>query len=187
MNETIKTLLERRSIRAYEEKPVSRQDLDTIVKCGLYAATAMGLQPWHLSVVTDRKVLDAISAANAVAILDDPMAPDTLKESARGSDFDSFRGAPAAILVSGENGNEVTIADCANATQNMAVAAKALGLGSCYIASFKICLNAPGGEELKKRAGIPEGYIPYFALSVGYAAEAPEPAPRKENTVTYVG
>lgn len=187
MNETIKVLLERRSVRAYEDKPVSREELDTIVQCGLYAATAMGIQPWHFSVVTDRKVLDAISAANAVAVLDDPNAPDSLKDSARSGEFDSFRGAPAAILVSGENGNDMTIADCANATQNMAVAAKALGLGSCYIASFKLCLNAPNGAELKKQAGIPEGYIPYFALAIGHAAEAPEAAPRRENTVTYIG
>lgn len=187
MNETIKVLLERRSIRAYENKPVSREDLDTIVNCGLYAATAMGLQPWHFSVVTDRKVLDAISAANATAVLSDPNAPDTIKEAARSGNLDSFRGAPVAILVSGENDRDVTIADCANATENMAIAAKALGLGSCYIASFKICLTAPGGEELKKQAGIPEGYIPYFALAIGHPAESPEPAPRKENTVTYVG
>ena len=187
MNETIKVLLERRSIRAYEDKPVSREDLDTIVNCGLYAATAMGLQPWHLTVVTDRKVLDAISAANATAVLDDPNAPDTIKESARSGNFDSFRGAPVAILVSGENDKDMTIADCANATENMAIAAKALGLGSCYIASFKVCMSVPGGDEMKKLAGIPEGYIPYFALAIGHPAESPEPAPRKENTVTYIG
>ena len=187
MNETIKVLLERRSIRAYENKPVSREDLETIVKCGQYAATGMGMQPWHFTVITDRKVLDQISAANAVAVLDDPNAPETLKESARSGNFDSFRGAPVAILVSGENDRDLTIADCANATENMAIAAKALGLGSCYLASFKICMMGPNGGEMKKVAGIPEGYIPYFAISIGYAAEAPEAAPRKENTVTYIG
>lgn len=187
MNETIKVLLGRRSIRAYENKPVAREDLDTIVKCGQYAATGMGMQPWHFTVITDRGVLDQISAANKKIMLADPNTPAPVKEMAQSPDFDSFRGAPAAILVSGENGETNTIADCANATENMAVAAKALGLGSCYIASHKVCMLAPGGEELKKLAGIPEGYVPYFALAVGYAAEDPEPAPRKEGTVSYIG
>lgn len=186
MNETIKVLLERRSIRAYENKPVSKEDLDTIVQCGLYAATAMGIQPWHLTVVTDRAVLDAITKANSVAVLNDPNAPDTMKETIRNGTFDTFRGAPCAILVSGENDKDMTIADCANATENMAIAAKALGLGSCYIASFKVCMLAPGGDEMKKLAGIPEGYIPYFALAIGHPAECPEPAPRRENSVNWL-
>ena len=186
MNETIKVLLERRSIRAYENKPVSKEDLETIVQCGLYAATAMGIQPWHFTVVTDRAILDAITKANSVAVLNDPNAPDTLKESIRSGGFDSFRGAPCAILVSGPNSSDMTVADCANATENMAIAAKALGLGSCYIASHKVCMLAPGGEEIKKLAGIPEGNIPFFALAIGYAAENPEPAPRKENNVTWL-
>ncbi len=187
MNETIKVLLERRSIRIYENKPVAREDLDTIVKCGQYAATAMGVQPWHFTVITDREVMNQISAANKKVMLADPDIPAPVKEMAQSPDFDSFRGAPAVILISGENEDVNTIADCANATENMAVAAKALGLGSCYIASHKICMLAPGGEEVKKLAGIPEGYVPYFALAVGYAAEAPEAYPRREGTVSYIG
>lgn len=186
MNEVISALLERRSVRVYEDKAVAPKDLETIVNCGRYAATAMGLQPWHFTVITDRNVLRQISAANRQLILADPNTPPSMRESAGRDDFDSFRGAPAAILVSGVNGEEYTLADCANATENMALAAHGLGLGSCYLGSFKICMNAPGGEKFRKMAGIPDGYIPFFALSVGYAAESPAAAPRKENDVSYV-
>ena len=186
MNDMIKILMERRSIRAYEDKQVSREDLETIVNCGQYAATGMGLQPWHFTVVTDRALLDRISAANKAAMLADPNTPPHVKEMAEGDDFDSFRGAPAAILVAGENDSDMTVADCANATENMAIAAKALGLGSCYLASFKIAMCAPGGEELKKQAGIPESYVPLFALAIGYAAEDPQPAPRKDGIITWL-
>ena len=75
MNETIQVLLTRRAIRAYENKPVSRADLETIVQCGQYAATGMGLQPWHFTVVTDRALLDQISQANRRVLLDDPNTP----------------------------------------------------------------------------------------------------------------
>ena len=187
MNDTIKVLLDRRSVRVYDDRPVSKEDLDTIVKCGQYAASANGRQPWHFTVITDRALLDRISAANRDAVLADPNTPADAREAAMEPAFHSFRGAPAAILVSAENDRVNTIADCANATENMAIAAKALGLGSCYLASHKAAMIAPGGEALKKAAGTPDGYIPYFALAVGYPAEDPAPAPRRAGTVSYLG
>ena len=78
------------------------------------------------------------------------------------------------------------MASCANAVENMAIAARSLGLDSCYLASYQVCLNAPGGEKLKEKLGIPAGFVPNFALSVGYGAESPEPAPRREGTVNWL-
>ena len=187
MNEVIKTILERRAVRKYEDRPVSREDLELIVKCGQYAATGMGVQPWHFTVVTDRKVLDKLSDANKEIMLADPNTPAPVLESIRSGQFDTYRGAPCAVLVSGEGTGQNTIADCANAVENMAIAAKALGLGSCYLASHKVSLLTPEGAALKEKLGIPAGYIPYFALAVGYAAEDPQPAPRKEGAVNFVG
>ena len=155
MNETIQVLLTRRAVRAYENKPVSRADLETIVQCGQYAATGMGLQPWHFTVVSDRALLDQISQANRRVLLNDPNTPPPVREMAQSDSFDSFRGAPACI--------------------------------SCYLASHKVSLLTPEGAEFKEKLGIPAGYIPYFALAVGYAAEDPQPAPRKEGAVNFVG
>ncbi|MBP1737588.1 MAG: NfnB [Oscillospiraceae bacterium] len=185
MNETIKLLLERRAVRAYEKKPVSREDLELIVKCGQYAPSAMAIQPWHFTVVTDRAILDKIVAANKEIMKNAP--EEFVRAMAADPDFDSFRGAPCAILISGQDDRPMTIADCANATDNMAIAAQSLGLNSCYIASYQVCLNAPGGETLKLELGIPEDYIPNFALCLGYGTEHPEPKPRKEGTVNYLG
>lgn len=187
MNETIQALLDRRAVRAYEKKPVSKEDLELIVRCGQYAATAMGLQPWHFTIVNDRKLLSAIAEANRQAMLADPNTPAPVLEMAKDPAFDSFRGAPAAIIVSGETDSQYAVPDCANATENMAIAATALGLGSCYLASFKIAMLTPGGAHLKDAIGIPAGYTPQFALSVGYAAEHPSPAPRKPGSVNYIG
>lgn len=186
MNEVIKTILERRSVRKYEDKPVSREDLELIVKCGQYAATGMGVQPWHFTVVTDRAILDKLSQANADVMLADPNTPPHVLEMVKSGQFDTYRGAPCAVLVSGANASQNTIADCANAVENMAVAAKSLGLDSCYLASFQVALNAPTGGPLKEMLGIPEGYIPNFALAIGYGAESPVAAPRKEGTVNWL-
>lgn len=186
MNEVIKTILSRRSVRQYDDRPVTREELEQIVTCGQYAATAMGVQPWHFTVVTDRAMLTRLSEANKAIMLADPNTPAPVLEAIHAGSFDVYRGAPCAVLVSGDENAPYAEADCANATQNMALAAKGLGLDSCYLASFKVCLNAPGGEAFKTELGIPAGYAPYFALSIGHGAEDPQPAPRREGTVNWL-
>lgn len=180
MNETIRTLLSRRSIRSYTDQPVPRELLEQIVECGRFAATAMGKQPWHFTVVTNRAALDEIVARNREILLAQGREVEP--------DFDNFRGAPCAILISGDEGNPMFAdIDCANATENMAVAACSLGLGSCYIASFRPAFAQDESRALYRRFGIPDGYRATLALALGYAAG--EPAPRAErvpNTVNYV-
>ena len=186
MNQVIETILTRRAVRKYEKTPVPRELLEQIVDCGRYAPSAMGLQTWHFTVVTDRKVLDRISEANAKLVASDPNVPATLKEEAASGRFDSFRGAPCAVLMSGEPGRKFADVDCANAVENMALAAESLGLNTCYLASFVFCLLGEQGAQLRKDLGIPEGYTPNLALAIGYGADAPTPAPRREGCVNWV-
>lgn len=184
MNDTIKSILERKCIRAYTDEPVSQSDLNLILQCGVRAASAMNMQPWHFTVVRNRSVLDRISGKNQEIMSNSP--DEGVRNMAKALNFDSFRGAPMAVIVSGANLKENTIADCANAVQNMAVAAKSLGLGSCYIASFKVCLLQPEGAELKKELEIPDGYTPLFALSIGHPAEDPKPKDRNMDVFNYI-
>lgn len=186
MNETIKSILERRSIRSYDLRPVEKEKIETILKCGQFAPSAMNRQPWHFTVITDRKVLDRISEANRQVFLQSD--DEQVRERAKDPGFDNFRGAPMAIFVSGDREAKYAPADCANAVENMALAAYSLGLGSCYIASFRHALERPEGAHLLKELKIPEGYQPLYALSLGYGNETlGERAPRRENTVTYIG
>ena len=184
MNETIKNILERRSIRSYKTAQVKDEDLELIVRCGLYAATAIGKQPWHFTVLQNRELMDKITAVNHKLLLNSSI--EYLKAMASQPDFDSWRGAPTAIIVSGD-GSKFATADCANATQNMAVAAKSLGLGSCYMGAFSPALLHPEHKDFVEALGIPMGYTPIFALAVGYSAETlMSRAPRKENSVNYI-
>ncbi len=185
MNETIRSILGRRSIRSYKPTPVEEQKILTVLECGQYAPSAMNRQPWHFTVITDRKVLDKISEENRKILLQSP--EERMRRVAEEPNFDSFRGAPMAIIVSGENQSSFAVADCANAVQNMAVAAYSLGLGSCYIASFKIAMERAEGAYLLDELGIPEGYTPLYALTLGYSNEIlGKRAPRRENTITFI-
>jgi nitroreductase len=185
MNETIQTILTRRSIRSYEQTPVEREKIELILQCGQFAPSGMNRQPWHFTVVLDRKVLDKISYENRKVLLQS--ADEAMRALAMDPDYDSFRGAPMAIIVSGNQTGRNTMADCANAVENMALAATALGLGSCYIASFKLAMEQPEGAFLLEALKIPEGYFPIFALALGYGNEVLGPRqPRKENAITFI-
>ena len=186
MNQVIDTILSRRSVRKYENKPVAHELLEKIVECGCYAATAMGKQPWHFTVVMDRKVLDRISAANAALAKADPNTPPMVLATIEDGSFDNFRGAPCAVIMSGEHGQNFADVDCANAVENMALAAESLGLNSCYLASFKPSLLGEAGAAMRAELGIPEGYTPNLALAIGYGAESPEAKPRREGCVNWV-
>lgn len=185
INETIASILARRSIRSFKSDPVEKEKISAILECGLYAPSGMNRQPWHFTVVTDRALLDRISAENRKIMLQSENEQVRLR--AQDPGFDNFRGAPMAVIVSGEKGAIFAPADCANAVENMAIAAHSLGLGSCYLASFKPALERPEGRFLLEELGIPQDFEPLYALSLGYGSEElGERAPRREHTVTFI-
>jgi nitroreductase len=185
MNETIKNIIERRSIREYKTEQIKDSDLKLILEAGKYAPSAMNQQQWHFTVLQNVDLMRKISDLTKKAV------PATGNERymaiANMPNFSNFHNAPTAIIISCiENGKYATT-DCANATQNMAVAAHSLGLASCYIASFTMALTGEQGSKIINSLDIPAGYKPIFALALGYRnGDNPEPAPRKENTVNYV-
>lgn len=184
MNETMKCLLSRRSIRAFESRPVAEELLKQIVEAGRYAATGMGRQPWHFTVVENKAVLDWMVGENIKSIL--ASGNEAAIARAKDPNYDNFYHAPTAVIVSGSNESAYVMADCANAMENMAIAAHSLGLGSCYLASFSMGFRDGRMPELAQRLKVPAGFTPMFALAIGYAAgPAPEPAPRKDN-VNYI-
>ena len=174
MNEVISAILNRRCVRAYTNEPVSPQDVETILKCGIQAPSARNGQPWHFTVLKSRRMMDKISDAVKRAASPAMQTPD----------FDCWRGGVMAIVISGRTGDGWAPGDCANAAENMFLAANALGLGCCYLASFRAPLEQD--PELAREAGIPAGYTPLYALSLGHPAEEPEPKPRHTDVVTYI-
>lgn len=186
MNVCIHHILSRRTIRKFTNQKLNREDLKLIVKCGQYAPTARGKQPWHFSIITQEGILNAIEEACAEAMLADPNCPAAVREQIENGMFNTFRGAPYAVIVSGEEENPYAEADCANAVTNMANAAQSMEIGSCYIASFRAAFTTEHNQELREMCQIPEGYVPYFALALGRPAEAPQAAERREDTISYL-
>ena len=166
MNETLKFLTTRRTVRDFQKKQLDDQDIELILQAGIHASSAMNRQSWHFAVVQDAELLDAISGAVGEVLVDSEIP--SLIERARSTGFSSFHHAPTVIFVCGE-GTHYSNADCANASQNLCNAAASLGIGSCYIGSFVKAFEHPAGKGLLEKFNLPQDLKPVFAVALGYS------------------
>lgn len=178
MNITIETILNRRSIRSYLDKPVEENDLRQIIECGLYAPSSRNKQEWHLTVITNKEKIDEINK----------MAIDGMVRF--GIEVDKaahiFYHAPCVIVLSSKIGgfSEVNIG-CV--IENIAIAAKSLGYGSCIIGQTRYLYHKADKIDVDKVLKIPEGYEHDLAICIGYPkGKEPLPKPRKEKAVDYI-
>ncbi|MGL5312101.1 MAG: nitroreductase family protein [Peptostreptococcaceae bacterium] len=187
MNETIKTILNRRSTRVFAEGNLTEQDIKTIVEAGIYSPSAMNQQPWHFAVIQNKELLDELSyESKETAKKSDN---DYINKLAHNENFHIFYNAPVGIVVSVKEDAYEGEVDCAAATENMLLAAESLNIGSCWIGyiSFLFSLDPEKSKKYAQRLGIPEGYKPLHAIALGQKKNNNAQAPkRKENTVSYV-
>ncbi len=166
MNEVLQTIFNRRSIRAYQTAPVPEGALETVVKAGLAAPSAMNQQSWHFVVLT------GAGAERYRTYCQEKLGRDP------------YYGAPAMILVFGKKDAIAPLCDASLAIENMLLAAASLGLGTCWIH----CVNDLFKEESAAAEwGVPAGYRPVGSVAIGLPA-GPQPAakPRGEGTVTRI-
>lgn len=166
MNEVICAIEGRRSIRNYRTDPVPEEKLEAVVKAGLMAPSAMNQQSWHFVVISGKGA--------------ERYRTYCIEKLGR----DPYYGAPAMILVFGKKDAIAPVCDGSLAIGNLLLAAKALGLGSCWIH----CVNDLFKEEAAAAEwGVPAGYRPVGSVALGFpAGEAPAAKPRKEGSVTRI-
>ena len=171
-NETMQSILTRRSYKVFDSKPIDDEALDTIVTAGLYAPTGMNRQPWHFTVIRSKEMLEKFGAARRALPLP-PGAP------AMG---DPMRNAPVMILVSAQEGG-TSAQDCCLAMENMFIAAASLGImsGWDHATVMELFNRSP---ELKAEL-IPEGYSVYAAAFFGYPGPQVKDRGNRKGTVTY--
>jgi nitroreductase len=174
MSETLTTLETRRSCRAYRPEQIKKEELETIIKAGTYAATGMGKQSPIIVAVTNKEMRDKLSAMNA-------------KIMGQKEDFDPFYGAPAVLIVLADKTVPTHVYDGSLVMGNLMLAAKDLGLGSCWIHRAKEEFESEEGKAILKSLGIEGEYEGIGHCILGYpAAEDKAPAPRKDNYVYYL-
>ena len=169
MNEVIKNLTERRSIRRFRPEMPPKALLEQIIEAGLYAPCGMGKQSAMVIAVTDRKLRDELSELNRTIA---------------GRDADPFYGAPAVLIVLADRSVPTHVYDGALMMGNMLNAAHALGLGSIWIHRAKQEFEQEYGKKLLEKLGIEGEWEGIGHCVVGYIdGEAPAPAPRREGRI----
>lgn len=185
MNEALKVIKSRRSIRKFKPDQIAYTELQEILECALYAPSAMNQQKWHFTVVQDKDMLNRMLFLIKENIL--KSGQDGFIKRANTPGYNPLYAAPTVIIVSAEEKTPFTQFDCGAAAQNIALAATAQGIGSCIIATSAFLFAADKNHALKKELGIPEGYAHVCTVALGYRdGENPEAPPRNKEVVNYI-
>lgn len=141
----------RKSVRQFTDEPVSQEQIETMLKAAMAAPTAVNYQPWRFVVITERARLDAMAEVLPYAKM--------------------LKQAPLAIVVCGETtwfeGRENTYwqQDCSAATQNILLAAEALGLGAVWTGVYP---NMELARPLAEFLGLPGNVQPLCCIPIGH-------------------
>ncbi len=176
-NEVINTIMARRSVRKYLDKPVEHDLLVTIVKCGINAPNGMNAQPWEVRVVESPKFIEETTKLFVKANPDMATRDPNFKN--------MYRNAPTLICIGTPKGQSSV--DAGLLGENMILAAQSLGLGTC-------CLGGPvhflkTSDEAKPyldRLAFSDGYELNYIIAIGYPDEQPEAKPRDESKVRFI-
>lgn len=169
MNEIIKNLLERRSVRNYKKDMVEENLIDEVINAGTYAPSGMNRQSPIIIAITNKEIRDKLSKLNAKIM---------------GADKDPFYGAPVVLVVLANKNYPTYIYDGSLVMENMMLAAHSLGLGTCWIHRAKEEFESEEGKEILKSLGIEGDYEGIGNCILGYPdIEKIEAQPRKENYI----
>lgn len=154
-NEFLDFLKGRRSIRNFQDKPVTEEHIEMILEAGRWAPSASNMQPWEFIVVKNREILQKISKTGGYGL--------------------PLRKAPMGIAIVGkklENPNWY-IQDTSLASMNMMLMAWALNIGMCWIGSMD-------REYAKRLLGLGQDDFLLTILAIGYIkGRIPKPTLRK--------
>ena len=173
MNEVIKAMKERRSIRSFKAEMPKKEELEQIIEAGLYAASGMGRQSAIIVAITNKDVRDRLMKANQKIM--------------NVEDRDPFYGAPAILVVLAPKEEANHVYDGSLVMGNLMLATHALGLGGIWIHRAKQEFEEEEWKQLLKDLGVEGEYEGIGHCAIGYIeGEIPEAKPRKENRVYWV-
>lgn len=159
--DTLEAIQTRRSIRKYTDQPIPEELMTQILTAGMMAPSARNEQAWQFVVVRRRETLAALSQVSPYAGM--------------------VQNAAAAIVVCGDLQRETVpdlgywVMDCSASTENMLLAAHALGLGGVWVAVYP---RAERVAALRQALPLPEHIVPLCLLPLGYPAETRAKADR---------
>ena len=172
----IETIMTRRSVRNYTSEPVDREQMAKILECGMYAPSAMNMQPWAVRVVD---APDFIEGVTNIALEQNP----ELKEQEGFRNL--FRNAPTVAFIACPVESYSGEFDCGLLSENMMLAAWSMGIGSCCLGSVVPVMNSEAAKPYLERLQFPEEYKLQVAIAFGYPEPNSTQEPERDLTKAY--
>jgi nitroreductase len=177
--ELMNVLKNRRAVREYISAALTRDVIERLVAAAILAPSAMNLQPWSFAAVLDPERIDSMAERAKRWMLENPELAgfsDDASKMLRQPGFDMFYHAPALLIVMARSHVTQAVEDCCLAAQNLMLAARDEGIGSCWIGFSRPWLNLP---STKQELGVPEGCEMVAPIVLGYPKAWPETHGRK--------
>ena len=184
--ETMDAIRDRRAVREYTDAVVERAAIERLVNAAILAPSAMNLQPWAFAALLDRKQIGEYSGhiknwlmANFSATSFDP----SLRKTIEGEGYSVFHGAPALVLILAKSSQEQAFEDCCLAAENLMLAARNEGLGTCWVGLARPWLNL---LWTKRDLGLPEHHQVVAPIVLGYPKAWPESHGRRRPEIHWL-
>lgn len=188
MNDAIKNILKRRSVRVYKEMQIKDEDLKIILDCALYAPTGGNVQYSRFLAIQDPATMEELNSvirgelASREIVEGQFMNRGILR--ARKDGYHFIHHAPTLITAVSLREHENSMADCAAALENIQLAATALGLGACWSNQPHWLTDVPAVRAIFERLGLREDEDIFGSVCVGYPEHVAQKAGlRKEGRV----
>ena len=196
LNDTIKTIYERRAVRKYKEIPLERTIIEQIVDAGRMAPSAINKQPWKFYILTNKDDIKDFSNEILKAVIKGVVkagikgivkATKDVLHFSHSSDFFNtedpiFHGAPLVIFITSPKDNEWAALDIGMCSQNIMLTAKSMGVASCPIGMGKFVEQT----KIYSRLHIPESEQVNLAIILGYGDEEPQMKDRVKNNISFI-
>ena len=172
MNHVLENIITRNSVRKFTDKKISREDLDLILKAGIYAPSGMSRQTWQFTVTQNKNKIQELAKA--------------VRETLNRDDSYNFYDPDTIILLSNDKDNTNGLADCSCALQNIFLMANELGIGSCWINQLKTICDEENIRKLLNSYDIPNNHIVWGIAALGYAETPNKIKEKKQDVIKFV-
>ena len=166
-NKVLQAIYDRRSIRKYKDRPLTKEQIYNLVEAALISPSSMNMQPWHITVLTNRSTILEWERAIVQHFIDINNEFVVEHNKSRGNKI--FYDAPAIFVISMEEGKAMDVGIVA---QSIALAAKGMGLDSVILGFPRVSFEPKYNDKWKKTLGFPENHIYGISVAIGYGDEA---------------
>ena len=156
----LENIMTRTSIRKFKQQPVEDAKIETLLRAGMAAPTSGNMQPWHFVVLKDKKDIEKYAESNKFHAEDIKKTPLFI-----------FVCADTTRMAEGQ-GKELWIQDLSAVSENILLAAHAVGLGACWTTIYPIQKKING---ISRTLNLPGNLIPLNGIIIGYPDEAEQP------------